>query len=211
MRVLQIISEVPPTKSGFARCISNLSEHLKMLGCEVDILSVRDLHHTLAGEIKLVFGKGIVNKIVSNRYDIINIHGHTPSFSDVAFILSKIMRKPLVYTLHCLVNFYAYHLPNLYNLFVNQILKFSDAVVVSSESYLKYIRGCKKKFIIPWAVDTELFKGDRIIHNGYHVLFVGQMRSYKGQKILLKAVKNMDLDLRMVGDGPDLRYYIDLE
>ncbi|MCP8323795.1 MAG: glycosyltransferase family 4 protein [Candidatus Methylarchaceae archaeon HK02M2] len=210
MRVLQIISEVPPTKSGFARCIQNLSECLRKLGCEIDILSVRDLHHTMAGEVKLVLGKGILNKIMSKKYDIINIHGHTPSFSDVAFMLGKLTRKPIVYTLHCLVNFYFYHLPNLYNLFINHILQFSDAIVVSSKSYLEYIKGCERKFVIPWAVNAELFQGDRIMHDSYNVLFVGQMRSYKGQKILLQAVKGLAADLRMVGDGPDLIFYKEL-
>ncbi|MCP8318936.1 MAG: glycosyltransferase family 4 protein [Candidatus Methylarchaceae archaeon HK01B] len=210
MRVLQIISEVPPTKSGFARCIKYLSEWLKRLGCESDILSVRDLPHILAGEVKLVFGKSILRKIISNEYDVINIHGHTPTFSDVAFLLGQFTRKPVVYTLHCLVNFYLSPLSKFYNIFTNQLLRFSDAVVVSSESYLEFVKGCKEKFVIPWAVDAELFQGNRVMHNDYQVLFVGQMRSYKGQRVLLQAIKGLDVELNMVGNGPDLRFYQEL-
>jgi len=211
MKILHIISEAPPIKSGFARCMQYLSIWLRKMGCEVDVLSVKDLPHIMAGEVKLTLGmRSIVHKMFSNKYDIINIHGHTPTFSDVAFMLGKLTRRPLVYTLHCLVNFYFYPFSRHYNIFMNNFLKFSDAVIVSSESYLEYVKACKKKFVIPWAVDYELFQGECIKHDGYRVLFVGQMRPYKGLKILLQAVKGLDAELHIVGDGPDIGSYEEL-
>jgi rhamnosyl/mannosyltransferase len=53
----------------------------------------------------------------------------------------------------------------------------------------------------------ERFSGERIPHEGYRVLFVGQMRPYKGLKVLLEAVRGIGAELWIVGDGPDRLEY----
>jgi glycosyltransferase involved in cell wall biosynthesis len=54
---------------------------------------------------------------------------------------------------------------------------------------------------VPWGVDYAKFSGERIPHDGYRLLFVGQMRPYKGMKVLFQAIKGIDATLGMVGDG----------
>ena len=56
-------------------------------------------------------------------------------------------------------------------------------------------------------MDIDKFSGNRAPHEGYRVLFVGQMRPYKGLKVLLQAVKGIDAQLSVVGDGPDRARY----
>jgi rhamnosyl/mannosyltransferase len=96
----------------------------------------------------------------------------------------------------------------LYNsVFDNVLLRRADAVVVSSKSYYDVVHGCSRKYAVPWGVDIDKFSGNRAPHEGYRVLFVGQMRPYKGLKVLLQAVKDIDAQLSVVGDGPDrVRY-----
>ena len=149
-----------------------------------------------------------IDKQLMEDYEVINIHGHTPTFSDRVLLKRKLSGKKVVYTLHCLVNYYFKPFTALYNsVFDNVLLRRADAVVVSSKSYYEMVHGCSKKYAVPWGVDVDKFSGDRAPHEGYRVLFVGQMRPYKGLKVLLQAVKNMDAHLSVVGDGPDRARY----
>jgi glycosyltransferase involved in cell wall biosynthesis len=172
------------------------------------VLSACDCQYKSVGEIKLVLGMENISKHVMGNYDVVNIHGHTPTFSDRLLLKTKLSGKKVVYTLHCLVNYYFKPLTALYNSVFNSVLlKSADAVVVSSESYYDLVRGCSRKYVVPWGVDFEKFSGSRVPHGGYRLLFVGQMRPYKGVKVLLQAVKDIDAQLSMVGDGPNrLRY-----
>jgi glycosyltransferase involved in cell wall biosynthesis len=149
-----------------------------------------------------------INKRMMDDYDVINIHGHTPIFSDRIFLKTKLFGKRVVYTLHCLVNYYFKPFTTLYNsVFNNVLLKRANAVVVSSKSYYNVVRGCSRKYVVPWGVDVDKFSGNRVAHEGYRLLFVGQMRPYKGVKVLLQAVKDVDAQLSVVGDGPDRAKY----
>ena len=174
----------------------------------MDTLSAYDCYVKTVGEIKLVLGMGKITKRLMNDYDIINIHGHTPTFSDRLLLKPELAGKKVVYTLHCLVNYYLKPFTTLYNsVFDNVLLRRVDAVVVSSKSYYDMVHGCSRKYVVPWGVDVEKFSGDRAPHEGYKVLFVGQMRPYKGLKVLLQAVKDIDAQLSVVGDGPDRARY----
>jgi glycosyltransferase involved in cell wall biosynthesis len=160
------------------------------------------------GEIKLVLGMKNIDKQLMEDYDVINIHGHTPTFSDRLLLKRKLSGKKVVYTLHCLVNYYFKPFTTLYNsVFDNVLLRRADAVVVSSKSYYDVVHGCSRKYTVPWGVDIDKFSGNRAPHEGYRVLFVGQMRPYKGLKVLLQAVKDIDAQLSVVGDGPDRARY----
>ena len=203
-----MISEKPPVKSGFSRVICRLTEELRKMGNEVDVLSAHDCHLKVVGEIKLVIGTGKIGRYMKGDYDIINIHGHTPMFSDRLLLRSRLSRKRIVYTLHCPANYYFKPLSMIYNsIFNNILLKLADAVVVTSKSYYDMLHTCSRKYIIPWSVDRDRFSGKRIPHDRYALLFVGQMRPYKGLKLLLQAVKGLDATLSVVGDGPDRSNY----
>jgi glycosyltransferase involved in cell wall biosynthesis len=204
LKLLHLISEKPPVKSGFSRVISRLAEELTKMGHEVDVMSAQDCNFKAVGDIKLVIdAAGISEHIKDGDYDGINIHGHTPTFSDRLLLKSKLAGKRVVYTLHCLAD-YCYFKPvtMLYNsVFNNVALKLVDAVVVTSKSYYNMLHACSRKYIVPWGVDYDEFSGKRIPHDGYQLLFVGQMRPYKGMKVLFQAVKGIDAELSMVGDG----------
>ena len=203
-----MISEKPPVNSGFSRVICRLTEELRKRGHEVDVLSANDCHLKVVGEMKLVIGTGKIDKYMKGDYDIINIHGHTPMFSDRLLLRSRLSGKRIVYTLHCLVNYYFKPLTMIYNsIFNNILLKLADAVVVTSESYYDMLHMCSRKYLVPWGVDRDRFSGRRIPHDGYGLLFVGQMRPYKGLRLLLQAVKGLDARLSVVGDGPDRGKY----
>lgn len=53
MKILLIISEAPPIRSGIARVADRLSRGLEDRGHQVDILSLRDVPRVERGEIRL--------------------------------------------------------------------------------------------------------------------------------------------------------------
>jgi len=93
---------------------------------------------------------------------------------------------------------------------MNLLIGLVDRIVVTTPSYLNFVRFSDKVRLIPWGVDYEFFHNNRVKENGYNVLFVGQMRPYKGLNILLKAIKGLKLNLHIVGDGPDQYRYRNL-
>jgi len=70
------------------------------------VLSAYDCQFKAVGEIKLILGTERISRGIMEDYDVINIHGHTPSFSDRLLLKAKLSGKKVVYTLHCLVNYY---------------------------------------------------------------------------------------------------------
>jgi glycosyltransferase involved in cell wall biosynthesis len=204
VKLLHLISEKPPVRSGFSRVISRLAEELTNMGHEVHVLCAQDCNIKLVGDIKLVTGtENIDEQIKNGGYDIINIHGHTPTFSDMLLLKSKLAGKKVVYVVHCFVDYYLKPLVTLYNsTFNNVLLRLADAVVVSSDSYYKLLPERSKKYIVPWGVDIDKFSGNRPMHNDYRLLFVGQMRPYKGLDVFLEAVDGLDAEVSIVGDGP---------
>lgn len=172
------------------------------------MLSANDCRYKSVGEIKLILGTEKISKSILDNYDVINIHGHTPTFSDRLLLKAKLSGKKVVYTLHCFVNYYFKPFTALYNSLVNSVLlKRAEAVVVSSESYYNALHKCPRKYVVPWGVDFDKFSGAKIPHEEYRLLFVGQMRPYKGLKVLLQAIKGIDAQLDIVGDGPDRTRY----
>jgi glycosyltransferase involved in cell wall biosynthesis len=209
LRILHLISEKPPIRSGFSTVILRLTEELTKLGHEVDILSAQDCFFKTVGELKLVIGTGRIGRSLNGTYDIVHIHGHTPTFSDRLFLSSKLSGKKLAYTMHCPANYFLKPIAKIYNGIVNNfMLQFADAIIVTTKSYYDRINTSKKKYLIPWGVDHDKFYGERKPHDEYRLLFVGQMRPYKGIKILLQAVMGLDVDLSMVGDGPARSQYV---
>ncbi|MEM2094295.1 MAG: glycosyltransferase family 4 protein [Candidatus Bathyarchaeia archaeon] len=203
-RILHLISEKPPINSGFARAVGRVSDELEKLGHEVDVLSAEDCYVKLVGDIKLVIGIGKIDEQLRGKYDIVNIHGNTPTFSDRLLVKSTILKKKIVYSYHCPAANYLRPVSYVYNyLFDNLVIRVADAVIVTTKSYYDRLKSLRRKYLIPWGVDTKMFSGRRILHNGYRVLYVGQVRPYKGLKVLLQAMRGGYGELNIVGDGPD--------
>lgn len=203
IKVLHLISEKPPVPSGFSRVIGRLAEELTRMGHYVDVVSASDCYTKIVGDMKLVIKMDKADKLMRyGGYDVVNVHGHTPTFSDRLFIKAKFLGLKTVYTLHCPADGYAL-VGAVYNSFFNNVLlRLADAVIVTSRSYYNWLRFPLRKYVVPWGVDYEALTGRRIPHNGYILLFVGQMRHYKGLAVLLRAIYGLDAELRVVGDGP---------
>ena len=218
MRVLIIASESPPVASGVAHSVDRLARGLRHHGHEVDTLSSADGPYLVFGEVRLsgLGGRlvGLANEI-ARLYDVVNVHGPVPTISDISLALLRAIRrhdKPRVlYTHHSTLEFDAGLLASLggaYTAAHRLLARLADHVVVTSEAYADAFGNDHDPpvSVVPWGVDVRRFQP--AVPSGYdgarplRVLFVGQLRPYKGAAVAIDAVAHQPrLSLTVVGRG----------
>lgn len=218
MRVLVVASETPPIKTGVARSVSQLVDGLAERGHVTDVLSAAtDAPYLARGDFRLSGLASLLPRVGRSfdQYDIINVHGPAPTISD-AFLggigaVPRHRRPGLVYTHHFTIELsYPWIRPLLrpYDMMTRGLARLADHVIVTSSSYADLLwnrRRAEKLSVIPWGVDLDRFESRaRARSNGpLRVLYVGQLREYKGAHIALQAAANMDnVQLTIIGKGP---------
>ncbi|HEV3451686.1 MAG TPA: glycosyltransferase [Acidimicrobiia bacterium] len=216
VRALIICSEQPPVESGVARAIHQLSAGLSARGHSIDLLTGGDARYLNLGEFRFntLAAQWPAVRAALADYDVVNIHGPAPTISDAYLGLLRTVpaaqRPRILYTHHFSIDLAQWKTASrLYENFHRHIARLADEIVVPTPSYhsmLSSRRGPAVR-LIPWGVDVERFAGERLIapYDGsrpLRVLFVGQMRPYKGIAELVQAAADEpDLELTVVGKG----------
>jgi glycosyltransferase involved in cell wall biosynthesis len=215
--ILVITSEAPPVVSGIARSVDRLAAGLRMRGHRVDVLSSEQIP-------RLVFGEWRFSSLAAHwpavarslhRYDVINLHGPVPTMSDTFLVLSRFLfraRRPIVYTHHSALDIHGVEWACVaYNRLHNQLSIRATSIVTTSRYYAEMLRfphGPPVQ-VVPWGVDIR--PEPHRPRGGLaplRVLFVGQMRPYKGLEWLLPAVAGRhQIELTLVGNGAGMREY----
>ena len=209
-----LVSEAPPIKSGIARVAGELTERLGRLGVEIDVLSANEIPRATFKEFRfssLSLRWPEIQKRLG-EYDILHIHGSVPTFSEAALLLgrlgSRLVRgvSAVVYTHHCDIDLEGLELTvRSYNRMHRRLLRLADHVVASTPSYalqLEAVARPGRVSAVPFGVDAARFSSKSRKPERFNVLFVGQLRPYKGVDVLLRAWRNVDnADLHIVGTG----------
>jgi rhamnosyl/mannosyltransferase len=180
----------------------------------VDILSLNEIPRLVIGEVRLSsmpFHLGSLRRRIKN-YDLVHLHGPVPTFSDVFLLMA--MRglggesPPLVYTHHAPVDLHIpllYPLVNAYNRMQERLAGLADHVVVSSPAYGELLSRFVPRWklsVIPWGVDHTRFFAPVRKTGAFTVVYLGQIRPYKGLPVLLKAVAGQPgMKVWVIGDG----------
>jgi len=214
LKVLIFTSEVAPVVSGIATSMGNLSRSLTAAGHHVDVVSRADFPHFIRREFRFsgfALSWPRFRRLLAG-YDVVNVHGPVPTMSDAFLLLSATMRRrrrpAVIYTHHSDLA-----IPGLraacavYNRLHRRIARLSDAVLVSSVEYRDrmHTRSGPPTEIIPWGVNTSrvLPRPPRPVGE-LRVLFVGQLRPYKGAHVLLDAADDLSgVSVTLIGDGPE--------
>lgn len=214
LRILIFTSEVAPVVSGIATSMGNLSRSLTAAGHHVDVVSRADFPRFIRRELRFS-GFALSWPRFRRRldgYDVVNVHGPVPTMSDAFLLLAATMRRrrrpAVVYTHHSDLA-----IPGLrgvctvYNRVHRRIAQLADTVLVSSVEYHDRMRtrSGPPTEIIPWGVDTSrvLPRPPRPADD-LRVLFVGQLRPYKGANVLLDAAEDISgVSVTLIGDGPE--------
>lgn len=208
--VLIVTSEAPPIVSGISRCVDRLTGGLRERGHRVDVLSSVQIPRLMLGEYRfsaMVAYWRQISRLLAD-YDVVNLHGPVPTMSDVFLLLAGARRgTPIVYTHHsALAVRGAETLCKLYNRIHRFLSGRADAILTTSEHYAALERraGGPQVEVVPWGVDVRpLPVRPKTTEKPLQVLFVGQMRPYKGLEWLIPAVAGRpELELTLVGDGP---------
>ncbi len=214
MKILMVISEAPPIKSGIARVAERLSEGLRGRGHTVDILSLKDVPRVELGEFRFSSMPLRLSKLKDHfrSYDLVHLNGPVPTFSDI-FLLRGLhgigpSRPCLVYTHHAPIELTQLPLRPfiwLYNMLQERMAKLADRVIVTTPSYGNRLARhvpANKLSVIPWGVNYERFAAPVRKDGPFTVVYLGQIRPYKGLPVLLKAVNGMqDTRVWVIGDG----------
>ncbi len=214
MRVLLVASELPPIQSGVARSVATVAEGLVDRGHEVVFLSGADAQYAAVGEFRFssLAGRWIRLRRLVRDFDVINLHGPAPFISDAFLarvgLVAGSRPTPLVYTHHFTVEVDGLrHATNFYNRVHRWLTRFADAVIVTTPSYQQLLvaEGLSSPHVVPWAIDPHRFGTNREPYRGdrpLEVLFVGQMRPYKGIPTLVNAIAGVPgLNLTIAGGG----------
>ncbi len=147
----------------------------------------------------------------SSWADIIHYHYPWP-FGDLLSLFAA--KKPSIATYHSdivkqkTLSYLYYPLEQYFLYRINKITAESPNYATTSKNLRKY----KTKLeIIPMGLDSDTYpksnrsKQDKIKqkYSDNFFLFIGQLRYYKGLHILLEAMKGMDYQLVIIGDGTE--------
>src|ERR1035441_5226929 len=184
----------------------------------VRVLSCAQIRRVAFGEWRLSFFVAHWPQIVRllRHVDVVNVHGPVPTMSD-AFLwltsrLPSYARPAIVYTHHSPIDIQgASWMSTSYNKLHQSLALRADRIVASSPHYARQHRSRYGPAVraIPWGADPREPPPARICRSGeLNVLFVGQMRPYKGVETLLAAAAGQSwLKLTLVGDGAEFARY----
>lgn len=195
MDIAMLSPEEPlPVRGGVARLVSILQDGLRGKGHRVDVFYPT----FMLKELK--FSR--ISLMDYRNYDLIHVHGPTPFLSDIALIKQ---RRPMVYTHHAEVSWVSENVSKLYrHCHRSIVLARAKAIIVNSRDYARLFEGGKNTFIIrPCTIQppNEYVSFDEKDQT-FTVLFVGQMRPFKGVETLIRAAKTLkDLRFIIVGEG----------
>jgi rhamnosyl/mannosyltransferase len=217
--VLIVTSEAPPIVSGISTCIERLATGLTQRGHRIRVLSSTQIPRVTVGEWRLSSFLAYWPRIARDlkNFDVVNVHGPVPTMSDAFLRLSNLLpsyaRPAIVYTHHSPIDIPgASRMSARYNKLHESLALRADRIVTSSQYYATQHRSRYGPLVraIPWGVDTRTLSQAFVPRSAekLRVLFVGQMRPYKGVETLLAAVAGQPwLELTLVGEGTELGSY----
>lgn len=210
MKIVLAISETPPMLSGIARTAGKLRDSWMAAGHTVDVVSIEDTGRHTIGEVRLT---GLVPRWFSLRKrfadaDLVSLHGPVPTFSDALLPLLWLRNRrgtKVVYTHHFDIDF-----PRLgaacaaYNWLTHRLARLADHVVVTTPSYARLVGAPEKTTVIPWGADRFAPADLDAKDDRFTVLFVGQLRPYKGVDVLIRAAARVpSVRVLVAGRGPE--------
>jgi rhamnosyl/mannosyltransferase len=140
------------------------------------------------------------------------VHIHLPNPAGVLALLASGYRGPLVATWHSDV-VRQRRLAKMFEPIQRRFLANCDALIATSPNYVEsspdLSRLRKRTVIIPYGIAVEEFRdspasalGIRSARSGPLLLAVGRFVYYKGFEFLIRAMKQVEATLLLIGDGP---------
>lgn len=225
MKVIHLGKYYYPEKGGIETYIQSLVENVPVKQEVIVSNTNTRTSEELIGKAKVTrlarlfkmfsldFNLGLVSKIQKSKADIYHLHMPNP-MAELAFLIARPYGR-LVVTWHSDVVRQKMFMP-FYKIIIRKILDKADKIIVTSPQYLEssiYLKDYRQKcIVIPLAIDFSKFEKTESICDNISlirkdfkrkiVLFVGRLVYYKGLEYLIDAVRDIDVDLLVIGEGP---------
>jgi glycosyltransferase involved in cell wall biosynthesis len=228
--ILQIVKYYSPSKGGMETFVKLLVDNLSAIKNNyfINVYTVNHQHskssnHLISGRINIVYKKCIFyfksqpilffftdfKKYLKNA-DIVHLHFPFPNLEIWLLFYQKYLKeKKFIITWHANIENTRWKFFNiLYLPIIERLLDLADFVITTSPSLLENSILLKKfeskVLVIPLSFSstkTISQHKEYISHSKKRVLFVGKLRKYKGLDYLIEAVKDLDIELFIVGNG----------
>lgn len=230
MKILQLGKAYPPANLGGVEItIQLITEGLHSKGIYCDVLGVNDTKESVIdrGPYGVIYREALIKKMFSTllsirlisrlfkihkEYDIIHIH-HPDPMSALALYLVRPSCKIIIHWHSDILR--QKTLLKLYKPIQNWLLKRADAIIATSDDYVKgsasLTENNHKVFIIPIGIDKNNLVFDKKavqeLRNRFEgkklILTIGRMSYYKGYDYLIDSVQYLNDDslLLIIGTG----------
>ncbi len=217
MKVLHVGKFYPPVRGGVETYVRDVCEGLAK---RVDVTCVVSGN----GSVEIVNGVRVVRLsklpfrhpvspsllsfLKNNKFDVVHLHMPNP-WAEFCCLLSKPKRLVVTYHADVVKKFGS----SIVLPIQRKVLRMAEKIVVFSKEYADsspILRDFKDKIaIIPYGVDVNKFKKFdksrvkelRSLGKSPFFLFVGRLVRYKGLRFLIKAMREVDGTLFIVGNG----------
>ncbi len=224
MKILLACSQYAPMQTGYARVASRLSAWFTRYGHEVDVITEGRGCYRIG---KVAFLDETGRKMFDRDPDIVQVIGPTPFFSEQCVRSAKKKGLPVVYMMNAFPGLSSYYhnpvsgfVDSLYKKFnLYRKIRDIDFMVFHTKDFAQYFTPYYDGpfEVIPNGIDAHELSGQSGQHepSSNRILFVGQLRRYKGLPHLIAAIKLLrdtgrDVVLDIVGEGPDHKRVVDL-
>jgi len=239
LKILHVYKDYYPPVTGGIEChINILARGLKRKGIDVEVLvsntkpkysreivdgipitKVSQIGRFASAPINFSFPYWI--RKLGKDAEIIHFHFPNPT-AEFSSIFAGIQKK-IVVTYHSDI-IKQKNLKKMYRPFLFEFFKKSNVLLPTSDNYINtspvLLQYRSKCIVVPLGIDLDRFEWQdnfqaplNKIRSKYKtpiILFVGRFRYYKGLHVLIKAMRNVNATLLMVGDG-DLRKDIEAQ
>jgi len=245
MRICHVCSGFPPSRGGVETFVYNVAKRQADRGHRVVVVTsdrgkrgsrediVEGIRVLRSPEYYYFFevpvAPGIFSSLLKLDFDVLHVHGMTPIQTDVAVRIGKLRGRRVVLTYHFdaeTEGTVGKILGAAYSSLARRTVRSAGIITTTSKSYTEtspVLRGFHGSISITqpapalgpeksssadasWLDDSQ---------KGRTLLFVGQLKYYKGIDVLLRAFKlaterHADARLVVVGDGPEMRDLVNL-
>lgn len=234
MRILQIVKYYDPCQGGMETVVKNIVEGAVASNGDISFTIYSNNHEqnfvkfvkekdreTIIKEITPIYLKSqplnlrypSLKKLIKDN-DVIHHHYPFPTMEFTLLRYLKLMsNKKFVITWHANIKNSRWSwIEKIYNPMIEKLLDRADAIIVTSpqlfeaSTILQKYRGKVQTIPLSFdpkysSVNSKKYPSDRC----FELLFVGKLRKYKGVEYLIKAIENLDVKLKIVGNGEEFQ------
>lgn len=234
MKVVQLVKYYDPCQGGMETVVKNIVEGVVNGSNDISFTVYSNNHkqnfekfvqkknrETIIKEITPVYLKSQpLNlrypslKRLIKEHDVIHHHYPFPTMELTLLRYFKQMAgKKFVITWHANIKNSRWSwIERIYNPMIERLLDRADIIIVTSpqlfeasiilQKYKEKVKTIPLSFNPNYSsVDSKKYPCDRC----FELLFVGKLRKYKGVDYLIKAIKNLDVKLKIIGNGEEFQ------